>query len=191
VKADHSSILSLIASAKTSRSDIESVLEKDIGGYLERLEKDYQIIRSIRPLLSNPNGRVQKYLIEDNFLGFWFRFIYKYRSAIEIGNYPYVRSIVERDFNTFSGLYLEKYFRAKIAISGKFSQLGQYWEKRNQNEIDIVAINDLEKKVLIGEVKLNKNKISLDQLKFKSTGLMNKLDGYEVTYAGFSPEDMF
>lgn len=191
MKADHSSILSLIASAKTSRSDIESVLEKDIGGYLERLEKDYQIIRSIRPLLSNPNGRVQKYLIEDNFLGFWFRFIYKYRSAIEIGNYPYVRSIVERDFNTFSGLYLEKYFRAKIAISGKFSQLGQYWEKRNQNEIDIVAINDLEKKVLIGEVKLNKNKISLDQLKFKSTGLMNKLDGYEVTYAGFSPEDMF
>ena len=181
----------MIASAKTSRSDIESVLEKDIGGYLERLEKDYQIIRSIRPLLSNPNGRVQKYLIEDNFLGFWFRFIYKYRSAIEIGNYPYVRSIVERDFNTFSGLYLEKYFRAKIAISGKFSQLGQYWEKRNQNEIDIVAINDLEKKVLIGEVKLNKNKISLDQLKFKSTGLMNKLDGYEVTYAGFSPEDMF
>ncbi len=185
------SILSLIASAKTSRSDIESILEKNIGGYLERLEKDYQIIRSIRPLLSKPNGRVQKYLIEDNFLGFWFRFIYKYRSAIEIGNYAYVRAIVERDFNTFSGLYLEKYFRAKIALSGNFSQVGQYWEKRNQNELDIVAINDLEKKALIAEVKLNKNKISLDQLKFKSTGLINKLAGYEITWSGFSPEDMF
>ena len=185
------SILSLIASAKTSRSDIESILEKNIGGYLDRLENDYQIIRSIRPLLSKPNGRVQKYLIEDNFLGFWFRFIYKYRSAIEIGNFAYVRSIVERDFNTFSGLYLEKYFRAKIALSGKYSQVGQYWEKRNQNELDIVAINDLEKTALIAEVKLNKNKISIDQLKFKSTGLINKLPGYKITFAGFSPEDMF
>ena len=181
----------MIASAKTSRSDIESILEKNIGGYLDRLENDYQIIRSIRPLLSKPNGRVQKYLIEDNFLGFWFRFIYKYRSAIEIGNFAYVRSIVERDFNTFSGLYLEKYFRAKIALSGKYSQVGQYWEKRNQNELDIVAINDFEKTALIAEVKLNKNKISIDQLKFKSTGLMNKLPGYKITYAGFSPEDMF
>jgi hypothetical protein len=185
------SILSLIASAKTSRSDIESILEKNIGGYLERLEKDYQIIRSIRPILSKPNGRVQKYLIEDNFLGFWFRFIYKYRSAIEIGNYAYVRAIVERDFNTFSGLYLEKYFRAKIALSGKYSQVGQYWEKRNQNELDIVAINDLEKKALIAEVKLNKNKINLNQLKLKSVGLVNKIAGYEATWSGFSPEDMF
>lgn len=102
-----------------------------------------------------------------------------------------MRAIVDRDFNTFSGVYLEKYFRAKIALSGNFSQVGQYWEKRNLNELDIVAINDLEKKALIAEVQLNKNKISLDQLKFKSTGLMNKLAGYEITYAGFSPEDMF
>ncbi len=185
------SILTLIASSKTSRSDIESILEKNIGGYLERLENDYQIIRSVRPLLSKPNGRVQKYLIEDNFLGFWFRFIYKYRSAIEIGNFGYVRTIVERDFNTFSGLYLEKYFRAKIALSGRYSQVGQYWEKRNQNELDIVAINDLEKTALIAEVKLNKSKISMDQLKLKSAGFRNKLAGYEITYAGFSPEDMF
>lgn len=185
------SILTLIASSKTSRSDIESILEKNIGGYLERLENDYQIIRSVRPLLSKPNGRVQKYLIEDNFLGFWFRFIYKYRSAIEIGNFGYVRTIVERDFNTFSGLYLEKYFRAKIALSGRYSQVGQYWEKRNQNELDIVAINDLEKTALIAEVKLSKSKISMDQLKLKSAGFRNKLAGYEITYAGFSPEDMF
>jgi len=185
------SILSLIASSKTSRSDMESILEKNIGGYLERLENDYQIIRSVRPLLAKPSGRVQKYLIEDNFLGFWFRFIYKYRSAIEIGNFDYVKSIVERDFNTFSGLYLEKYFRAKMALSGKYSQVGPYWEKRNQNELDMVAINDLEKKALIAEVKLNKKNISLDQLKVKSAGLLNKLVGYEITYAGFSPEDMF
>jgi len=184
------SILSLIATGQTSRSEIESMLEKNVGGYLERLEKDYQIIRSIRPILAKPDGRVQKYIIEDNFLGFWFRFIYKYRSAIEIGNYHYVRTIVERDFNTFSGPYLEKYFRAKIALSRSFSLVGQYWEKRNQNELDIVAINDLEKKALITEVKLNKTKISLDQLKLKSVKIMNHLPGYEITWSGLSLEDV-
>ncbi|MDF1549214.1 MAG: ATPase, partial [Bacteroidales bacterium] len=38
------SILSLIASSKTSRTEIESILEKDIGGYLEKLEYQYNII---------------------------------------------------------------------------------------------------------------------------------------------------
>ena len=37
------SILSLIASSKTSRSEIESVLERNIGGYLEKLEKMKQM----------------------------------------------------------------------------------------------------------------------------------------------------
>ena len=36
--ATYFSILSLIASSKTSRSEIESILEVSIGGYLERLE---------------------------------------------------------------------------------------------------------------------------------------------------------
>lgn len=81
------SILSLIASSKTSRTEIESILRKNIGGYLDRLENEYQIIKSIRPILSKPGSRNQKYFIEDNFLSFWFRFIYKHRSAIEIGNF--------------------------------------------------------------------------------------------------------
>ncbi|GAJ18084.1 unnamed protein product, partial [marine sediment metagenome] len=152
--------LSLIASSKTSRTDIESILEKDIGGYLARLEKDYSIIKSVRPLLAKPNARVQKYFIEDNFLNFWFRFVYKYRNAIEIGNYKYVNDIVERDFITYSGHFLEKYFIEKLALTKQYSLIGNYWERRNKNEIDIVAINEKEKKVVIGEVKLNSANIN-------------------------------
>ena len=71
-------------------SEIESILGKSIGGYLERLEHDFGLIKTIRPIFAKPNGRIQKYIIEDNFLSFWFRFIYKYQSAIEIENYDYV-----------------------------------------------------------------------------------------------------
>jgi len=185
------SILSLIASSKTSRTDIESILEKDIGGYLARLEKDYSIIKSVRPLLAKPNARVQKYFIEDNFLNFWFRFVYKYRNAIEIGNYKYVNDIVERDFNTYSSHFLEKYFIEKLALTKQYSLIGNYWERRNKNEIDIVAINEKEKKVVIGEVKLNSANINLRQLKEKSINLIRHFTDYEIEFVGLSLSDMF
>lgn len=184
------SILSLISSSKTSRSEIESILGKNIGGYLERLENDYQIIRKIKPALAKPGSKAQKYFIDDNFLGFWFRFVNKYRSAIEIGNYSSVRSLAERDFETFSGPYLEKYFREKLALSDNFSFIGRYWEKGNQNEIDIVAFNEIEKHLLIAEVKRNKSKISPASLKVKSEKLLQALKGYTIQYKGFSLDDM-
>ena len=184
------SILSLIASSKTSRSEIESILIKDIGGYLDRLENEYRIIRSIKPVLSKPGSRIQKYTIEDNFLSFWFRFIYKYRSSIEIGNFKYVRQIVERDFDTYSGIILEKYFREKLALSGKYTMLGSYWERGNRNELDIVAIDDLHKKALIAEVKMNKKKFRPNLLKDNAKNLINKLNDYEIEYKSLSLDDI-
>ncbi len=188
--ATYFSILSLIASSRTSRSEIESILEKNVGGFLDKLEKEYQIIKNVRPVLSKQGTRSVKYFIEDNFLNFWFRFIYKYRTAVEIGNFAYVRKIVERDYETFSGLFLEKYFREKLALSGEYSQIGRYWSARNQNEIDVVAIDDFGKKVLIAEVKRNKNEISIPRLKIQATELVAKLPGYKIRYAGFSMENM-
>lgn len=184
------SILSLIASSRTSRSEIESILEKNIGGYLEKLEKEYQVIKSVRPLLAKPGGRVQKYQIEDNFLAFWFRFIYKNRSAIEIGNFEYVRSVSERDFNVFSGTFLEKYFREKLSLTGVYSQIGRYWEKGNNNEIDIVAINEKDHEILVAEVKRNKSKFDFPALQSKSIKLIQRFQAYKTVYKCLSLEDM-
>jgi AAA+ ATPase superfamily predicted ATPase len=184
------SILSLIASSKTSRSEIESILMKDIGGYLDRLENEYRIIRSIKPVFSKPGSRIQKYIIEDNFLAFWFRFIYKYRSSVEIGNFKYVRHIVERDFDTYCGIILEKYLREKLALSGGYTMLGSYWERGNRNELDIVAIDDLHNKALIAEVKMNKKKFRPNLLKDNAQNLINSLSGYEIEFKSFSLEDI-
>ena len=184
------SILTLIASSKTFRSEMESVLEMSVGGYLERLDADFGLIRKIRPVLAKPGGRNMKYAIHDNFLNFWFRFIYKYRSAIEIGNFDYVRSIIERDYATYSGLILEKYFVEKLIVSQQYSLVGTYWEKSNQNEIDIVAINEVEKKALFAEVKGKADNINLKALKEKSLKLTQSLTGYEFSYKGLSLDDM-
>jgi AAA+ ATPase superfamily predicted ATPase len=184
------SILSLIASSKTSRSEIESILGKNVGGYLDRLENEYSIIKKVKPIFAKEGSRTLKYEIIDNLFHFWFRFIYKNRSAIEIENYEYVKSIVKRDFSTYSGRFLEKYFIEKLKASADYSNIGTYWEKGNQNEIDIVAINDDKKTMLIAEVKLNAKKINLELLREKSSKLVDKQKNYSVEYTGYSLDDI-
>ena len=184
------SILSLIASSKNTRSEMEAILNITIGGYLERLENDFDLIKKIRPIFSKPGTKQVKYAIEDNFLNFWFRFIYKYASAVEIGNYGYVREIVERDYKTYSGLILEKYFTQKLIESKQFSAIGNYWESGNNNEIDIVAVNDLRKQISFFEVKRQKSKINPNVLVEKSENLLKQFAGYTSNHIGLSMEDM-
>ncbi|MDR2382587.1 MAG: ATP-binding protein [Prevotellaceae bacterium] len=184
------SILSLIASSKTDRSDMESVLNMPVGGYLERLEKDYNLIKRHRPFGAKEGSRHNKYRIEDNFLNFWFRFIYKYRSAVEIGNLEYVRNIVERDYETYSGLILEKYFRSTLVESKRFSEIGSYWNKKGEDEIDIVALNERDKQLIFYEVKRNKKRINIPALEKKSAGIVRKYPDFHVEYKGLSLEEM-
>ncbi|MEN6384112.1 MAG: DUF234 domain-containing protein [Phycisphaerales bacterium] len=50
---------------------------------------------------AKPGSRLVKYKIHDNFLNFWFRFIYRNMSAIEIENFDYVKDIIKRDFKAY------------------------------------------------------------------------------------------
>jgi AAA+ ATPase superfamily predicted ATPase len=184
------SILSLIASSKTDRGDIESTLQISVGGYLDRLEKDYGLIKRRRPFGANDGSRYNKYSIEDNFLNFWFRYIYKYRSSIEIGNLEYVRNIVERDYETYSGLILEKYFHSKLVDSKQFSTIGSYWDRKDESEIDIVAMNELEKKLVFYEVKRNEKRINLQILKQKAANIIKKYSDFHIEYKKLSISDM-
>ncbi|MDL2224417.1 DUF234 domain-containing protein [Bacteroidales bacterium OttesenSCG-928-M06] len=184
------SILSLIASSKTERGQIESTLNMDVGGYLDRLEKEYNIIKRNRPFGAKEGSRSNKYKIEDCFLNFWFRFIYKYRSAVEIGNLDYIRDIVERDYEMYSGIILEKYFRAMMMEAKEFSDIQGYWNSKGEDEIDIVAINDVEKRLVFCEVKRNSKRIRLGELEYKAKDIIAKYPKYSIEYKGFSLEDM-
>jgi len=188
--SNYFSILSLIASSKNERSEIEHILNMEVGGYLDRLEKDFNIIKRIRPFGAKEGSRNNKYKIEDNFLSFWFRFIYKYRSAIEIGNLDYVKQIVERDYETFSGFALEKYFRTVLIESNRFSEIGNYWNKKGEDEIDIIAVNDYKKTINFYEVKRHKKRINLSVLEEKSKEILKKYHDYTVEYLGLSLEEM-
>ena len=184
------SILEMISIGRTSRSEIESVFEKSIGGYLEKLEVEYDVIERVKPIGSKKNEKKQKYKIKDNFIKFWFRYIYKNIRLIEDERFELVKKLIERDIATYCGPILEKLFIELKKSNPEYGEIGTYWEKKNQNEIDIVAINEIEKKVEISEVKMNKDKISINRLKEKSQQLISLYSDYEIVFEGLSLDDL-
>jgi AAA+ ATPase superfamily predicted ATPase len=175
-------ILEMLSEGRTSRSEIESILERNIGGYIEKLETDYDLIQKRKPIGAKSTGKVQKYYIKDNFLSFWFRFLYRNRTAIESNNYPYIKNIINKNIQNYSGTILEKLYHELFIESAEFNIIGNYWERGNKNEIDIVAINDLEKRIVIAEVKMNLEKAKINLLQEKSLKLIQKYNDYEIEY---------
>jgi AAA+ ATPase superfamily predicted ATPase len=186
-------ILSLISSGDNTRAVIENCTGKEVGGYLTRLENDYGLINKTTPLFAKTETKNVRYAINDNFFTFWFRFIYKYSHIIEIAQYDELKRIIERDYTTFSGKILERYFREKFIEKGNLTQIGSYWDKTGQNEIDLIAVNQLDKSAHIAEIKRNKKHIQINKLKEKASNMMAKtkrLKDYKIEYHALSMDDM-
>ena len=184
------SILEMISNGRTSRSEIESVLEKSIGGYLEKLETEYDLVEKVKPVGSKKNGKNQKYRIKDNFIKFWFRYINQNISLIEDERFPLIKELILKDIRTYSGPILEKIFIEIKKNNPHFGTIGTYWERGNKNEIDIVAFDEIEKRIILSEVKMNKDKIKIEKLKLKAINLENKYKEYKFEYEKLSIDDL-
>ena len=185
-------VLGAIAMGHTTRARIETYLDTGVGPVLEKLETDFDIIRKMRPITSKETSRDVRYEMLDPFLNFWFRFIYANRSAVEMENYEYIRKVILRDFSTFSGKELETLFESILIESKQFNRIGGYWDSKGENEIDIVAIDDLGKRILIAEVKRQSKKFNPNQLLLKSTHLLTKLNlkDYAIDQRCFSLDNL-
>ena len=184
------SILQLIASGKTTQSEIDSIIGKNTGAWLANLEREYSLIVRNKPVFSKPESRKARWSIADNYLRFWFRFIYPNQSMIEMGKYDLLRESIDRDYEQYSGVVLERYFREKIIENERITSIGGFWDSKGENEIDIVALNDLDKTALISEVKRNPKKMDLNRLVIKANTLGKELSEYKKEFKGYSLEDM-
>ena len=156
------SVLCAIARGKTSRNEIEQTVGRQVGGYLARLEDDYALIRKHQPLFAKTAAKTARYELNDNFLVFWFRFMYRYSYVLELKGYEQLREIVRRDYPVLSGHALEEYFRRKFAESGKWTRIGAWWDRKGENELDLLAENELTGTYAVCEVKRQGVKIDLE-----------------------------
>ncbi|MDE5877104.1 MAG: ATP-binding protein [Muribaculaceae bacterium] len=187
------SILSAIASGKKRRSEIESIIDRPISGYLTRLEDDYGVIAKQLPIGAKPLSKNATYTICDNFFTFWFRFIFKYSHILEIGGYNHLQNLIKRDYPTFSGIMLERYFREKAIESQAHTLIGSWWDRKGENELDMIAANEFDKTAIIYEIKRNRKNINFSVLEENGRKMLETFplfNGYNIDYKGLDMEDM-
>ena len=62
---------------------------------------------------------------------------------------------------------MERYFRELFIESGEWTRLGAWWDRKGENEIDILTENEIEGVHAVCEVKREKARINLDAVKAK------------------------
>ena len=88
----------------------------------------------------------------DCFLIFWFRFFYKYQALVENKALKALGDIIKRDYSAVSGLMMERYFMKKFQEEGRYV-VGKWWNRKGENEIDLIVVDIIQKEAGIYELK--------------------------------------
>ena len=188
------SILTCIAAGMRTRGEIEGTLrETNISSYLNRLENYYGLITRKQPIFAKDSSKKTRYMLSDCFLTLWFRFFYKYQSIIANDALSQLNVIIRRDYDTLAGVMLERYFERKLRETGRYTRIGGYWDRKGENEIDLIAVNEIEGTAEVYEVKMQSKRYDSTALNTKIEHLLQncpELRGMKITQGVLSLEDM-
>lgn len=176
------SILQVVASGETQMAriaDRTGINVNSISKYLDELTNYYQILERRLPVTDNREDKKRgRYYLRDQALRFWFRYIFRNRTLIEIGDEENLIRKILADLPTLMGRVFEELVRSLLLrkndttlLPFRFNRIGGFWSRRGDVEIDIVALDDDGGKVLFGECKLAGHKVTradLQQLREKA-----------------------
>ena len=161
------SIIKSIAAGNTKLGNISSnlsVSQTNLSKYLQTLINLDILEREIPITEDNPEkSKKGRYNIKDNYISFWFKFIYPYKGFLEMEEYDVVMDKIKRNFidNHVSFVY-ENICKEKmwdLNVKGKlgftFNKLGRWWN--NTTEIDIVGYDSNGIDIIFGECKYINN----------------------------------
>lgn len=89
---------------------------------------------------------------------------------------------------------LERYFRLLAMEGGEFTRIGRWWDRRGENEIDMICEDELSDRAVFYEVKRQNDEISIGKLKQKAEVMLQAtraFKGYKIGYEGLSMEEMW
>ncbi|MBP1910983.1 AAA+ ATPase superfamily predicted ATPase [Thermococcus stetteri] len=155
--ARYFAILKAIAFGKTKFGEIVSFTGlpgSTVSKYLSNLQT-LHIVEERHPIGEPERKRNARYYLSDLYFNFWFRFVYPNRS--QLLDFGYIENF-EEEYNHYLGFVFEKActdFLREMNKAGKlpfrFTKIGRWWRKGE--EIDLVALNESERKALFVEVK--------------------------------------
>jgi hypothetical protein len=181
------------------------IKQTSLPKYLKTLT-DMDILEREVPITeSNPEkSKMGMYQIKDNFLRFWFRFVFPERTRLEIGQSAHVLEKIKANFvDNHAAFIYENVCRSElwqlndIEIKGgkiNFNKLGRWWNK--SEEIDIVALDSTGDDIVFAECKFTKSATDTDvfyELKRKSELVpWNRENRNEIfvlfSVSGFTPQ---
>lgn len=178
-------ILEAIAHGKTKLNEIKqqiAVKRTDISPYLRNLIEIGLIFRDV-PVTESEQSRAGRYYIKDNFIKFWFRFIYPALSGIEAGIFQV--ETIQRQYPAYLGYIFEQIARQHALHHPifPFTKIGRWWGQAG--EIDLVALNNETAEILFGSCKWKENvnaEILLKELEGVASQVLWKNDQRRVTY---------
>ena len=153
-------IIEAIAKGKNTLGEIvdETGLDRGLVGKYLSVLRELDIVRREIPITESYKSRKGRYLINDFYFNFWFRFVYPNADLIESGNGDLLLDIVVKDFDQYLGYVFEevaKQFLIELnkrnLLPFRFLKIGKWWHRGE--EIDLVALNEHEKIALFVEVK--------------------------------------
>lgn len=161
------SIIKAIADGNHKLGKIASVLGQETSAltpYLSTLANLMFIEKKTPVTDKNPEkSRKGLYFISDNFIRFWFRYIYPFKGELELDNMQIVLDEIRKDFvEKFVAFTYEDICRnifADLCKNGRISfapsRIGSYWlnDIDGDTEIDVMAVDHQNKRVFAGECK--------------------------------------
>lgn len=166
------SAIKTIAAGNQKLAKIASSLEVKQTGLTKYLKIlcNLDILERQVPVTEEQPEKSKKglYKIKDNYISFWFRFVYPNLSFLERDQEEIVMEKIRRNFIDSHVAYVYEDVCLstlwKMNSEGKwpfyFSNAGRWWD--NKTEIDIVAYDQNNVHMIFGECKYHKNPIDID-----------------------------
>ena len=164
-------ILEAISSWSNKRVEIMNRVwlwtwEVDI--YLKELSLVYDLIEVKYPILEKKQN-ITTYSIKDNFLHFWFKYIYSNKDKFELWLYDLLTKNTLKDFENYQWFKFENLVKSFLIEENKKQNLEFVftkiwtWLDRKNNEIDLVYTDEKENIVFL-ECKINKKRINSSEV---------------------------
>lgn len=194
------SLIKAIAAGNRKLADIAANLglkQTGLTKYLKVLT-DLDLIEREVPVTETAPEKSKSglYRLTDNFIAFWFKFVYPYRAYLEKGETKFVLSQIKKGFvQNYASFVYEDVCREKMwELSAAsfwdfhFDKVGRYWGAK-AGEIDIVAIDTIGGNLVLGECKyttIPKGLSVLHALQGKAEAMLKLTQTKNVQYILFS-----
>jgi len=172
---------------------------RQVGGYLKILSERYQMIERRLPIFAPPRARSGRYYIRDNFLRAWLSALQRPVSAVAFRPVDALIDQADQRLSEVEGHALEDLTgqlyeeRSRLGI-GDFpvsERIRGYWDRADV-EIDLVAVNEEERRIRFGTCKRNPQRLpgAVDALQ-RSAGRFlaahPRFNNWRVEYVAVSP----